>query len=78
MLVGTLALALSLALWAGLVAPVNSEWADALRAGPASASVAYVELRSRWEYGHMVAFAAWLAGFSALVYSVVREIPGDR
>jgi hypothetical protein len=40
--------------------------------------VAYVELRSRWEYGHMVAFAAWLAGFSALVYSVVREIPGDR
>ena len=77
-LIGTLGLALSLGLWAALVAPVNSQWADALRAGPAAASSAYLELRPRWEYGHVAAFAAWFAGFSVLLYSVVREAPAER
>lgn len=77
-LIGTLGLALSLGLWAALVAPVNAEWAEALRAGPASAPAAYLELRPRWEYGHVAAFAAWFAGFSILLYSVVRDVPADR
>lgn len=77
-LVGTLGLALSLGLWSALVAPVNSEWSDALRTAPGSASAAYRELRPRWEYGHVAAFAAWFAGFSVLLYSVVREVPADR
>ena len=77
-LVGTLGLALSLGLWGALVAPVNAEWAGALRAAPDSASAAYLELRPRWEYGHVAAFGAWLAGFSVLLYSVVREVPPER
>lgn len=75
---GTLGLALSLGLWSALVAPVNAEWGEAVRTAPGSASVAYRELRPRWEYGHVAAFAAWFAGFSVLLYSVVREVPADR
>lgn len=77
-LVGTLALALSLGLWAALVSPVNSEWFDALQSAPEAAPAAYLELRPRWEYGHLAAFTAWLLGFSILLYSVVREVPPDR
>jgi hypothetical protein len=65
--VGTLGLALSLGLWAALVASVNSEWAGVLEAAPVSAADAYIELRPRWEYGHVAAFAAWFAGFSVLL-----------
>lgn len=76
-LIGTLGLALSLGLWTALVSPVNAEWAEALRTSPATAAAAYQELRPRWEYGHVAAFAAWLAGFSVLLYSVVRETSGE-
>jgi hypothetical protein len=78
-LAGAVCLALSILLWFLRVQPVNAAWADALRAGPADAVQAYAQLRSRWEYGHVVAFAAWLLGFVLLLYSIVREVgPASR
>jgi hypothetical protein len=74
-MLGALALVFSLVLWAALVAPVNAEWARALAAGRAEAIDAYGRLRERWEYGHVVAFLAWLVGFCLLLWGAVRETP---
>jgi hypothetical protein len=69
---GALCLGLSLALWATLVQPVNAAWGQVLAAGTeAEALDAYARLRDRWEYGHVAAFLAWLAGFSLLLLSVL-------
>ena len=67
------ALVASLALWAALVQPVNAEWARALSSDRAAAPAAYARFRPRWEYGHVAAFVAWLAGFAFLVLSVLVE-----
>jgi hypothetical protein len=75
---GTLGLVLSLALWAALVAPVNAEWARVIASAAASVPTAYERLRPRWEYGHLAAFAAWLAGFVLLLLSVLEESPKNR
>lgn len=70
------ALAVSLVLWAALVAPVNAAWARALEAAdPVHVMEAYARHRPRWEYGHVAAFVAWLAGFCALVASVLADTP---
>lgn len=80
-LAGALGLLLSLALWAMLVAPVNAEWAEALQSAPRSSAIeAYLRLRPRWEYGHVAAFVAWLAGYSLLLLGVLttdRDRRGD-
>jgi hypothetical protein len=76
-LFGTLGLALSLALWAALVQPVNAEWGRIIASGSESVPAAYLRLRHRWEYGHVAAFVAWFAGFCLLTLSVVRETPAD-
>jgi hypothetical protein len=34
-----------------------------------------MRLRGRWEYGHVAAFAAWLAGLCLLIRSVLVETP---
>jgi hypothetical protein len=73
-LVGTLCIALSLLLWFLVVQPVNAAWADALRSSPADAVQAYAQLRSRWEYGHLLAFGAWFGGFILLVRGVLQEV----
>jgi hypothetical protein len=75
-LCGVLGLLLSLILWAVFVAPVNAEWARVIAADPGAVPDAYARLRTRWEYGHVAAFAAWLVGFGCLVGSVVAETPG--
>ncbi len=72
-LAGTLCLALSLLLWFMLVQPVNAAWFEALRSTPGDAVQAYAQLRSRWEYGHVAAFIAWLGGFALLLNGLVRE-----
>jgi hypothetical protein len=77
-LIGTLGLVLSLGLWFAFVAPVNAEWGRVLASAPESVPATYDRLRPRWEYGHAVAFAAWLTGFVLLLLSVLKEIPGDR
>ena len=71
---GAIGLAMSLALWAALVQPVNAAWAEALTGNLASAEAMYLRLRPRWEYGHTAAFAAWLMGFAAIVMGLVREM----
>ena len=60
-LLGAAALALSLVLWGALVSPVNSAWTRVIETAPASVPEVYAQLRPRWEYGHVAAFAA-LAG----------------
>lgn len=75
---GSLSLVLSLVLWFTLVAPVNTEWRQVIETAPGFVPAAYERLRPRWEYGHVAAFAAWLAGYSLLVLSVLRESPIHR
>jgi hypothetical protein len=75
---GALALVISVALWFALVQPVNLEWAEATRAGPLMMIDAYAELRSRWEYGHLAAFAAWFCGAALLFYATVTTASADR
>lgn len=58
-------LLISLVLWGSIVSPVNSAWADAV--GSADFVAAYEQLRSRWEFGHLAAFIAWLTGWFGLV-----------
>lgn len=77
-LAGTVCLALSLLLWSLLVQPVNAAWREALGSGGVDAVQAYERLRERWEYGHLAAFAAWLMGFTLLLYGVLREVPRRR
>jgi hypothetical protein len=73
-LAALLALALSLGLWAAIVQPVNTQWAQVLHASPSTAPAAYLRLRPRWEYGHVAAFIAWLSGFVCLALSMQLEI----
>jgi len=63
-----LLLGLSLIAWGALVAPVNAEWREAIDAGSNSLPKLYHELRLRWEYGHVVAFALWFAGYCSLLW----------
>jgi hypothetical protein len=72
-LLGTLALLLSLLLWAALVAPVNAEWGRVLAESPGAAPDAYQRLRPRWEYGHLAAFAAWLVGYVLLLHAALAD-----
>ncbi|MDO8907977.1 MAG: hypothetical protein Q7W55_05680 [Pseudohongiella sp.] len=67
------ALLISLLLWALLVAPVNSAWANSTGLSPDEFVEAYANLRSRWEYGHMAAFIAWLTGWFGLVAALTRD-----
>lgn len=63
---GASLLACSLILWGILVAPVNAQWAQAIHDGSQSLPALYAQLRPRWEYGHVAAFVAWLAGYGLL------------
>jgi len=76
-LVGTSCLALSVILWFVLVQPVNAAWAEALSTGPEVAVQAHAHLGDRWEYGHVIAFVAWLLGFSLLVNGLLQEALGS-
>jgi hypothetical protein len=62
------ALLISLVLWGLIVSPVNSAWAEAV--GSADLVAAYERLRSRWEFGHLAAFIAWLTGWFGLVAAI--------
>ena len=71
------ALLVSLALWASLVAPANAEWSEVVRAGSERLVAAYVASRSRWEYGHVAAFIAWLVGWFGFVTLATRPSSGQ-
>jgi len=68
-----LLMSLSLVAWGALVAPVNAQWSEAIKSGTQSLPKVYAELRLRWEYGHAVAFALWLAGYCCLQWFGVRD-----
>lgn len=72
---GTICLLLAFGSWLVLVVPVNREIAEALRTAPDSVPALWMRLRTRWEYGHAVGFVVELAGFCALLASVLVETP---
>jgi hypothetical protein len=75
MLVGTLCLMSAFSIWLTVVAPVNSEVAEALRLMPDTVPAVWTRLREQWEYGHAAGFVVQLLGYSALVLSVLVETP---
>ena len=75
-LVGASCLLLAFGSWLALVEPVNREIAGALRTSPDSVPSLWMRLRPRWEYGHATGFVIQLAGFCALLVSVLVETPG--
>ena len=72
-LAGTLLLIAAFVSWLIMVEPVNREVAAALDASPETVPSLWLRLRNRWEYGHATGFVLHLAGFCALVMSVVRD-----
>jgi hypothetical protein len=74
---GAICLLLAFGVWLTIVSPVNSQVADALRSVPESVPALWMQLRSRWEYGHAAGFVVQLVGFCALVHSVLVETPRD-
>jgi hypothetical protein len=69
------AVLLSLAVWLVFVLPVNgpiNQWA-ATQVTPPD----WMRLRSQWQFAQAGIFVFHLVGFSALVYSVLRETPAQ-
>lgn len=61
--------------WLAVVVPVNSTIATALELAPQTVPALWIEMRARWEYGHVAGFALQLTGFCALVVSVLVDTP---
>jgi hypothetical protein len=74
-LAGAFGLLLAFGAWLVIVAPVNQQVAAALRSAPESVPALWLELRSRWEYGHAAGFVVQLVAYCALVISVLVETP---
>ncbi|MDQ2653795.1 MAG: DUF1772 domain-containing protein [Chloroflexota bacterium] len=74
-LAGAALLALAFVVWIAFVMPANAELAvwDATGA-PAD----WQRIRDQWEYAHLARFLLQLAGFCALLLSVLAETPGDE
>src|SRR5262245_4988251 len=62
-LTGAVCLLLAFGIWLTVVAPVNSQVAEALRSAPASVPTVWMQLRNQWEYGHAAGFVMQLVGF---------------
>jgi hypothetical protein len=71
-------LLLAFLVWLAVVAPVNSEVAEAMRAAPSSIPELWMRLRNRWEFGHVAGFMLQVIGVCALVISVLVETPKDN
>ena len=76
-LAGAICLMLAFGTWLMLVAPVNSKIAQAIGSAPESIPALWMQLRDRWEYGHVVGFVLTLTGFGFLVISLLAEISKD-
>jgi hypothetical protein len=72
---GAALLTLAFVSWLALVMPVNSIVARAASTAPESLPGLWLELRPRWEYGHVVGFVLDLLGFCALALAVVADAP---
>jgi len=53
----------------------HEDVADTVRSARESVPMLWLRLRNRWEYGHVAGFVLQLAGFCALVQSVLIETP---
>jgi|SRR5215470_82844 len=74
-LTGAGCLLLAFGIWLAVVAPVNSQVAEAVRSAPESVPAVWIRLRNQWEYGHAAGFIVQLIGLCALVFSVLVETP---
>lgn len=75
-LAGTLCLAIAFPLVFFLkIEPVN---AVIEQAGPDAVSPSFEQLRNQWEYAHAANFGFSLAGFSALLLSVLADRPAQK
>ena len=52
---------------------VNRKIAQAIGSAPESIPALWMQLRDRWEYGHVVGFVLTLTGFGFLVISLLAE-----
>jgi hypothetical protein len=68
-------LAVSLVVWAVLVQSVNSQVARAFAEAPDTLVALWARRRPQWEYGHLAAFLAWLAGFGVLLRTILQKVP---
>ena len=71
-LAATILFGLAIALWWVLIYPVNVELAKWVN-GPVPGD--WKSYRARWEWGHAAISLVELAGFGALVASVVADTP---
>jgi hypothetical protein len=74
-LVGAGLLALAFVVWIAFVMPAN---VDLAAWSATEAPVDWMRIRDQWEYAHAARFALQLAGFSALLASVLGETPGEE
>jgi hypothetical protein len=72
---GAFLLLVAFASWLILVNPVNLRIAQAMAADPRAVPKLWMLLRVRWESGHLLGFFLQLAGFAALVISVLVDTP---
>lgn len=75
---GCMALAAAFAVWLAVVAPVNDVIAGVFRSAPEQLPDRWLAVRLRWELGHAAGFVLQLAGFCALLGSVLRDTPRHR
>ena len=71
-LVGAICVVLALMLWFAFIAPVNAELA---KWTPTSFPADWMKYRNQWEYTHATNAIIKIMGLSALVLSVLVEIP---
>jgi Polyketide cyclase / dehydrase and lipid transport len=62
--------------WLMVVQPVNSDIAQTLSSSPDAVPLLWLQLRARWEYGHAIGFLLQLAGYLALLASVLLPVRG--
>lgn len=73
----TAMLVLSLATWAVVVLPANTQigmWPSAVVSGVAAAPADWMHWRDQWQYGQAGIFVLHLIGFCALLRSVLVEL----
>ena len=74
-LAGAVALVLGFVTWLVVVETVNSQMAAAQQTAPRTVPALWMGFRDRWEYGHATGFVFQLLGLSALIVSLLVEIP---
>jgi hypothetical protein len=72
---GAALLSLGFVSWLTLVMPVNNAIGRASLTTPEALPSLWIELRGRWEYGHLIGFVLDLLGFCSLAVAAVADAP---